>query len=948
MSLLERLEEQRKNNSSQEEDSMPISEVLGQAVSNIPSSAGQLVSDITMPIRHPIQTAQSLASLGRGIYQLTTEGEQPDEATARAVGKFFADRYGSFEGFKKSFAEDPLGIVSDISVVFTGGAGLAAKVPGVAGRTTATISKVGNIIDPVQATGKVIGATTKGIGSVVKPFLGTTTGTGGDAIGIAVESGRGSKETQKLFTDNLRGNVLPEEIVPKALQAMKDLSDTRTGNYKSSKAELKLEKSPVSFKQTLDNINGFELSKQFEGMSELSAKAQKKLLDIKKIVKEWEGNPALHNAKGMDILKRRIDAEYPTGLAVGDSGMVVSEIRNSIKAQILKEVPEYGKVMKDYEVAMKLEKQYMTELSLGKKANAGTTLRKLQSAMRNNVNTNYGNRLEMLKKLDPDLVTEIAGQALSNAAPRGLQGASMATVGVVGMGVNPSALAGLPLTSPRLVGETAFKIGQMQKLLEPLKNPAVLEATRASRVIGEIERASETDVQTEELLRLLRERDEEEKKGLDSAQLGEIRSDALELQEQYGSNPDDINSNIIFSATGGDITQGSNEIVNNVLQEYKNIFSPNQLESNPLQQEVVSLQRILNQSQNPKSKDQTLKKIHDFQTRLSTNINKSSPESFEQSALVKMKEVLDGVTYNKLEQGFVNEDKEMLDQLQDATGLYNNYMGLTDKENIVDRREKTANKILEQITNKNYTPKNVVNLLFGQNKFAPNQSLPLVISKLRNTLPQDQFVQVNSLLKDGVLTKVFSGDNNNQANGSMIVKNYNDILNNEKEIINEFFTDDEILKVKQFKQNVIPTLVKEIKLNPSSAEYTMISALAKKEMLASPEPFAGSSSLDRARQTLARFEQPLIEQPVETDIEPPLTNEMSFNNVEQQPVTLPISPTEDLQGAMQNFEMPQLDQPLFDEPISNTMPSPTLLPNPKDQEIAMNQQMRKTGIAGLS
>ena len=57
---------------------------------------------------------------------------------------------------------------------------------------------------------------------------------------------------------------------------------------------------------------------------------------------------------------------------------------------------------------------------------------------------------------------------------------------------------------------------------------------------------------------------------------------------------------------------------------------------------------------------------------------------------------------------------------------------------------------------------------------------------------------------------------------------------------------------------------------------------------------------------------------------------------------------DDLQGAMQNFEMPQLDQSLFNEPISNTMPSPTLLPNPKDQEIAMNQQMRKTGIAGLS
>jgi hypothetical protein len=74
---------------------------------------------------------------------------------------------------------------------------------------------------------------------------------------------------------------------------------------------------------------------------------------------------------------------------------------------------------------------------------------------------------------------------------------------------------------------------------------------------------------------------------------------------------------------------------------------------------------------------------------------------------------------------------------------------------------------------------------------------------------------------------------------------------------------------------------------------------------------------------------------------------MSFNDVQQQPVT---PPTEDLQGALQNFQMPQLNQPLFDEPSSNPiqMPSPTLLPNPKDQEIAMNQQMRKTGIAGLS
>ena len=188
MSLLERLEAKKKDNGAQEDESLTGGEVLTQAIQNIPSSAGQLVSDITMPIRHPIMTAQSLASLGRGIYQLTTPGEQPDEATAKAVGKFFADRYGTFEGFKKSFAQDPLGILSDISVVFTGGAAAAAKVPGVAGRTTATISKVGDVIDPVLGGAKLIGATAKGVGNVATPLLGLTTGAGADAISTAVNA----------------------------------------------------------------------------------------------------------------------------------------------------------------------------------------------------------------------------------------------------------------------------------------------------------------------------------------------------------------------------------------------------------------------------------------------------------------------------------------------------------------------------------------------------------------------------------------------------------------------------------------------------------------------------------------------------------------------------------------------------------------------------------------
>ena len=48
---------------------------------------------------------------------------------------------------------------------------------------------------------------------------------------------------------------------------------------------------------------------------------------------------------------------------------------------------------------------------------------------------------------------------------------------------------------------------------------------------------------------------------------------------------------------------------------------------------------------------------------------------------------------------------------------------------------------------------------------------------------------------------------------------------------------------------------------------------------------------------------------------------------------------------MQSFEVPQIDQPLFEQPELNPMEamSPTILPNEKDREIAL----RNSGIARL-
>jgi hypothetical protein len=93
-------------------------------------------------------------------------------------------------------------------------------------------------------------------------------------------------------------------------------------------------------------------------------------------------------------------------------------------------------------------------------------MRKLQSLMRNNVSTNYGQRVKLAQELEQQggnqIMPALAGQALNDLAPRGLAriGGGLAAGGAV---INPATLAALPFASPRLVGEAAYYAGQTSK-----------------------------------------------------------------------------------------------------------------------------------------------------------------------------------------------------------------------------------------------------------------------------------------------------------------------------------------------------------------------------------------------------------------------------------------------------------------------------------------------------
>ncbi len=132
---------------------------------NLPGSGVQLVKNIAHPFLHPIETKDGVVDLAKGVYHKFTPGEQPEEAAVDAVKDFFVQRYGGLENIQRTAVEDPVGFLSDIALLFTGG-GAALKGAGAVGKSSTlaragqSLSKVGRSIEPVNvataAAGKLI------------------------------------------------------------------------------------------------------------------------------------------------------------------------------------------------------------------------------------------------------------------------------------------------------------------------------------------------------------------------------------------------------------------------------------------------------------------------------------------------------------------------------------------------------------------------------------------------------------------------------------------------------------------------------------------------------------------------------------------------------------------------------------------------------------------------
>lgn len=451
--------------------------MLSTAGSNLIPSAKKFGADMASIVTDPVGTGKNLYNVGKGAIQKLIPGEQGGEKYADAVGQYFADRYGGWDNIKKTMAEDPVGFLADVSTVLSGGSLAGARAPGLIGTVSRAAGTAGRVVDPINAGLKAAKLTGAGVGKVAAGVSGLMTGAGSDAVKTAAKAGFAGGDTARTFRENMRGAVPMEDVIGQAKSALQNIKNDRQAAYVAGMAELGQDQTVLDFSKIEAALNATKPVKEFKGIS-LQPSAAATAKEIATVLDEWKKLPAeeFHTPEGFDALKQRlgdIASEAKPGSASQKLG---TQVYNIVKAQIVAQAPKYAQTMADYQKASELIKEIEGTLSLNRNARVDTQLRKLQSVMRNNVNTNYGKRADLVKLLEAkgakNIMTALAGQAMSTLDPRGLArvvaGLGTAAGGTAALSMlDPSiltaTLAQLALQSPRLAGEAVFFGGKAAK-----------------------------------------------------------------------------------------------------------------------------------------------------------------------------------------------------------------------------------------------------------------------------------------------------------------------------------------------------------------------------------------------------------------------------------------------------------------------------------------------------
>ena len=475
---------------------------IGTGALNLIPSTGKLLVNAAKGIAHPVNALEGAIQLGSGalskvlpesiMQYAIPEKRQQAEQVANAEGQSLYNKLGTYENFKRSFAEDPASILSDISA-FTGGGGALLKGATTGGKIAElgkALSKTSEITNPLNLAAKEMQAVTYPFRELGKGTIGTTTTVGKMPVEEAIKAGE-----QNAFTGNNTyikniNNPQSTDALDIAKQSLNKIKQEKNQQYRSGMVDITNDKSVLNFDKIDNGLQDAFEKVSFKGQAR-DEYALDKISKAQDEISKWKNlNPAeYHTPEGMDALKQKIGSILETiPYEQRTARSAIQDVYHSVKKSITDQAPVYSDVMQKYSEASDLIDEIKKGLSLGENASADTAMRKLQSVMRNNVNTNYGQRMKLVDELKKaggeDIMPALAGQTMSSWKPRGLGGQLETYGGLLAALHNPAVLLAAPLLSPRLMGNALYKYGQAKGYIKKGLNKLPGTTTQKEQLVN--------------------------------------------------------------------------------------------------------------------------------------------------------------------------------------------------------------------------------------------------------------------------------------------------------------------------------------------------------------------------------------------------------------------------------------------------------------------------------
>jgi hypothetical protein len=439
---------------------------------NVIPSAGRFVGGIAQTVMHPVDTVGSLGDALAGALRNVTpkslrelidkadstpENQLRASATADSVGQFYKDRYGGAENVKNTLITDPVGAAADLSSVL-GIGGLSTT-----GTTSNVLSKASKFTNPLS----VVPPLARVSGAAFKHATGMMSGVGPENVSQAFKAGYTGPRQSTAFIDNLTGKSNITDVLDAAKQGIENMGRAKAAEYRANMSAVRKDSTVLKFDGIDKALSDAEAVTTFKGQI-TNDRAAAAVAQINKDVQWWKTLPEneFHTPEGLDALKQKVGGVLESiPFEEKTARLAAGKVYHAIKSEIVKQAPVYAETMKTYSESSDLIREIERALSLGQKSAADTAMRKLQSLSRNNVNTNYGSRLNLAKTLEQqggvDILPSIAGQAMVTWTPRGLPGqlGGMMTAGSALLS-NPIAATALPFQSPRALGLMSYGAGR--------------------------------------------------------------------------------------------------------------------------------------------------------------------------------------------------------------------------------------------------------------------------------------------------------------------------------------------------------------------------------------------------------------------------------------------------------------------------------------------------------